>query len=271
MIPDVGFDTLPSSHPVEPCRHASVQETAPPATVAAAVEALQTWLRCYAINAKYPTDPELDQMSLPLLQFYYRFYEFLYGCFTTRRLRPLSPFSNTCRGLFSFRSEKEGITTLVLGMLVDNPRPVPLFRERVLSPSEQPVPVDIVHPDVVGASASTDRDIPNNHNNPEESADDDDGDDYSAYSEPNVSPRPRGKGLMAAASGGKRLLVAPPTPDSASEEEEVDGDPPTDNAVVSYPLKSSEGDEYGNRAIRNSLLVVDAGSVYQNKSLQESS
>jgi hypothetical protein len=246
MIPDVGDDALPSLPPQQPCSHASVRLGASGAALDVAVDELRKWLRRYAINAKYPTDPDLDKMCLPLLQFYYCFHEYLYGCSSIRRACPLSPFSIVCRGIFRQQVESAGYTNLVMGDDTFNQPLAPLFEKRWCVLHDRPVDDDD------SSLCGTPVDLGDDDDDSEEGDEDDEDDE-----EESKSPPSGGKGLMLHGYGGKGLLTGPTSVSAGNADAEVGRDEAGvaavgaagsqevgDAAALVYPLKSTEQEDY---------------------------
>jgi hypothetical protein len=125
QVPPVDLQLFPTTRPVTNNPHATV---IPGTSGAPAAEAsLRQWLQRWGVNAKYPSDPELSSMSLPLLVFYYRWHEYLYGCHRNRRNRPLSPWCDNDRDEY-LRLHP----SCVMGSK-NSSAPVPLFDERLPS------------------------------------------------------------------------------------------------------------------------------------------
>jgi hypothetical protein len=277
MLPDVGDAALPSLPPQQPCAHGSVGLNASGSTLDVAVVELRKWLRRYAINAKYPTDPDLDDMGLPLLQFYYRFHEYLYGCSTVRRARPPSPFSNVCRGIYQQKVGSQGYHNLVMGeeTWAQPLVLVPLFENRWSVLHDRPF--NAFEED---ESSSVQSAVDLGDDDDDKNGDGNDGEDGD-YDEEDLeeaeSPPWRGKGLMF---GGKGLFTGHPSAsaDDASAAGDAEDDVPSNEtgvgageaagtagtqdgaaasvtqdgaqvgaAALVYPLKSTEQEDYTRR------------------------
>jgi hypothetical protein len=268
MFPDVGDAALPNTPAPFPCAHGSVALNASGPKLQVAVVELRKWLRRYAINAKYPTDPDLDDMGLPLLQFYYRFHEYLYGCSTVRRPRPPSPYSNVCRGLYQQKLESAGYHDLVMGEVTWDHEPpvmVPLFEKRWSVLHDRPF--NTFEEDETSSVQSAVDSGDDDDDKKDDGNLGEDGDyDEDALEESKTPPR-RGKGLM---SLGKRLMTGHQSvsADDASVAGEEEDDVPPDDvppnetgvgvgeaagtqdaaaasaAALVYPLKSTEQEDY---------------------------
>jgi hypothetical protein len=125
QVPPVDLQLFPSTRPVTHNPHATVIPGTSSAPTAEA--SLRQWLHRWGVNAKYPSDPDLSQMSLPLLAFYYRWHEYLYGCYRNRRHLPLSPWCNRDRDEY-LRLHP----SCAMGRK-DSSDPVPLFDQRLPS------------------------------------------------------------------------------------------------------------------------------------------
>ena len=257
MLPDVGDDALPFLPPSHPCPHGSVRLGASGPAHDVAVDELRKWLRHYAINAKYPTDPDLDKMGLPLLQLYYRFHEYLYGCSSVRRVRPQSPFSVVCRGIFRQKLESAGCTNFVIGDDTFDQPLLPLFAKRWSVLHDRPADEDDSSSCGTPVGSVDDEDDRDDG----EDGDDDDLDDE----EESKLPPSGGKGLMMRVYGGKGLMnrlssvsaddadlgavgdedggAAVGDEDGVATVGDAAGFPAVGAAAVAYPLKSTEQED----------------------------